>query len=45
MNNTCCFIDHRKINETEELRKQIFNTLETLINENRVDTFFFGGKS
>ena len=45
MNNTCCFIGHRKINETEELRLKIFNTLEKLINENSVDTFFFGSKS
>lgn len=44
-NNTCCFIGHRKINETEELRLKIFNTLEKLINENSVDTFFFGSKS
>lgn len=33
MNNTCCFIGHRKINETEKLRLKIFNTLEKLINE------------
>jgi len=43
--NTCCFIGHRTINETEELKKQLYKTVETLIAVKRVNTFLFGSKS
>ena len=43
--NTCCFIGHRTINETEELKKQLIATIEGLITEEEVDTFLFGSKS
>lgn len=42
---TCCFIGHRKINETEELKTKTFNVVEDLIINKKVDTFFFGSKS
>ena len=42
---TCCFFGHRTINETEELKKKITMIIESLILENRVDTFLFGSKS
>ncbi len=41
----CCVFGHRKINETEELRSQLFTAIEGLIVENNVDTFLFGSKS
>ena len=41
----CCVFGHRKINETVELRTQLFTTIEGLIVENGVDTFLFGSKS
>lgn len=41
----CCFIGHRKIDETEELRSRLYEVIEALIRENDVDTFFFGSKS
>ena len=43
--NTCCFICHRTINETEELKSKLYETIEKLIVENSVDTFLFGSKS
>ncbi len=43
--NVCCVFGHKKINETEELRSQLFKTIEGLIAENGVDTFLFGSKS
>ena len=43
--NTCCFIGHRKIKETEELKGKLFEIIETLIVEKKVDTFLFGSKS
>lgn len=45
LENTCCFIGHRKINETEELRMQLCEIVEKLIIEKSVDTFLFGSKS
>ncbi len=42
---TCCFFGHREINETEELKQQLYLTIENLIIKNRVDTFLFGSKS
>ena len=41
----CCFLGHREINETEELRQQLRCIAEKLILEEQVDTFLFGSKS
>ena len=43
--NTCCFIGHRRINETQELKATLCEIIEKLIVENQVDTFLFGSKS
>lgn len=43
--NTCCFIGHRTINENEELKRNVYQIIETLILEEKVDTFLFGSKS
>ena len=43
--NTCCFIGHRTINETEELKSKLYETIEKLIVENSIDTFLFGSRS
>ena len=42
---TCCFIGHRTINETEELKSKLCEIIEKLICEKQVDTFLFGSKS
>ena len=42
---TCCFFGHREINETEELKSKLIETVEKLIVEKQVDTFLFGSKS
>ncbi len=42
---TCCFIGHRTINETEELKSKIIEIIEKLIVDENVDTFLFGSKS
>lgn len=41
---TCCFIGHRTINETEELKSKLCETIEKLIVDENVDTFLFGSK-
>ena len=43
--NTCCFIGHREINETEQLKLRLQTAIEKLIVEEKVDTFLFGSKS
>jgi len=43
--NCCCFIGHRTINETEELKSEIYEIVENLIINQKVDTFLFGSKS
>lgn len=43
--NTCCFFGHRKIDETEELKNNLYEIIENLIVNEKVDTFFFGSKS
>ena len=43
--NTCCFFGHRKIEDTSELRKKVYDTVEMLISEKKIDTFLFGSKS
>lgn len=42
---TCCFFGHRKINETDELKSNLYATIEKLIIKEKVDTFLFGSKS
>ena len=41
----CCFFGHRKIKETEELKSRLYDTIEELIRDCKVQTFFFGSKS
>ena len=41
----CCFLGHREICETEELRAQLFRLIEDLVTNKEVDTFLFGSKS
>ncbi len=43
--NTCCFIGHRTINETKELKTNLYDIIESLITNRNVDTFLFGSKS
>lgn len=43
--NTCCFFGHREINETEKLKLRLYEIIEKLINNEKVDTFLFGSKS
>ena len=42
---TCCFIGHREIDETEDLRTKLYETIERLIICESIDTFLFGSKS
>ena len=42
---TCCFLGHREICETEELKKQVYERIEQLVTEERVALFLFGSKS
>ncbi len=44
-NSTCCFIGHRTISETAELRRDLTAAIENLIINEKVDTFLFGSKS
>ncbi len=41
---SCCFIGHRKINESEFLKKKLFVVIESLI-KNGVTIFLFGSRS
>ena len=43
--NVCCFIGHRTIIETDEMKKRLLNEIEMLIKDKNVDTFLFGSKS
>lgn len=43
--NTCCFLGHREIVETEELKKDLYDTIVELIVNEKVDVFLFGSKS
>ncbi len=43
--NTSCFIGHRTINETEELKIKLCEIIESLIVKEKIDTFLFGSKS
>ena len=43
--NTCCFIGHRKIDDTPELRERLNNIIEKLIKNENTYIFMFGSKS
>lgn len=43
--NTCCFLGHREIVETEEMKKDLYDTIVELIVNEKVDVFLFGSKS
>ena len=43
--NACCFFGHRAIKETEEMKEQLYKTIERLIVNEKIDTFLFGSKS
>ena len=42
---TACFFGHRKIDETEELKNKLYEIIEKLIVNEKVNTFLFGSKS
>ena len=44
-NKTCCFIGHRKINETDKLKAVLYSVVNDLIVRKDVCTFLFGSKS
>ena len=41
----CCFVGHRKIKITSDLVEKLTKTIETLIKEKEINTFYFGSKS
>ena len=43
--NTCCFLGHRKIEVTDELRRSLRNDIENLITKENTSIFLFGSKS
>ena len=43
--NICCFIGHKEIDETQELKAKLCKEIERLIEDEGVDTFLFGSKS
>jgi len=43
--NVCCFFGHRKIEKNDELERELYNIINELIKEKKVDTFLFGSKS
>ena len=45
LENTCCFIGHREINVTDELKEKLRVVIERLIVYENIDTFLFGSKS
>ncbi len=42
---TACFIGHRTIDETKELKRRLRELIEKLITDEHIDTFLFGSKS
>jgi hypothetical protein len=44
-NLVCCFIGHRKINKTEDLKIRLWDLIENLIINKNVTTFLLGSKS
>ena len=45
MGKVCCFIGHRNVKKTTELKEKLTKTVCGLITENGVDKFLFGSKS
>ena len=45
LENICCFIGHREINVTDELKEKLRVVIERLITDESIDTFLFGSKS
>ncbi len=43
-NKRCCFVGHRKIEQTAEFEERLYNEVEKMI-DSGVDTFYFGSKS
>ena len=41
----CCFLGHRELEETEDMRMELYRLIEALITKEKVDTFLFGSKS
>ncbi|MBO5358890.1 MAG: DUF1273 family protein [Clostridia bacterium] len=41
----CCFLGHREIKKTNELKKQLSAVIENLILNENINTFLFGSKS
>lgn len=44
-NSTCCIFGHRTINESEEFKAKLCDSIEKMIINEKVDTFLFGSKS
>ena len=42
---TCCILGHRSIRITEHLKEKLYDTINHLITEKKVNTFLFGSKS
>lgn len=42
---TCCFIGHRKINETDRLKSYLYSIIEDLIVNKGICSFLFGSRS
>lgn len=42
---SCCFLGHREINETKELKLHLYSIIENLILKEKIDNFLFGSKS
>ena len=45
LENICCFIGHREINVTDELKEKLRVVIERLIVDENIDSFLFGSKS
>lgn len=41
----CCFLGHRKIKSREILKNRVYETVEKLITEDKIEMFLFGSKS
>lgn len=42
---SCCFLGHRKILYNTDLKSKLYEIIQNLIEDNKVETFLFGGKS
>ena len=42
---TCCFIGHRNVEKTPELKERLIDAIKRLITDNGVNKFLFGSKS